>query len=463
MAKVVPPINDTTKPGSIQNSKADFSTDIHIKKLILNCEGLGQVDLKPLLLELNYFEDIFNNCISGKIAITDGSGLIKDGGLNGTESIEMEFGSSSVAGKTIKHKARIFSITERHFDVSFNFENYVINFCSEELLLSEKYRVCKAYRVSTISDIITDIMKNTLKTKQPITDFDTTSGVYDFVIPNKKIFETINWLSTYAQVSSSTGADMLFYQNNEGYHFKSLQKLYTGKPKSKFYYVPKNVKLVGSNNSMTTDIYNIMRLEVINNFDTLNATTRGAFSNKLITIDPMTRTANSAVFNYNEYFTNAKSLNTNAVTENNNIDNYKDRFGNSMWTAPKSDLEVGALRMHVSNSGHLKQPFIQPIQQNNDKTVVNDFFVEKYLPYRVAQLSLLNYLKLKITISGNANVSVGDVIYVEVYSVAALSSKTQRQKDKYLSGNYLITAIRHIVSVSTYTCVLEISKESNIT
>lgn len=462
MAKVVPPINDSKKPSKADPvKKIAFATDYNLKSITLTSENLDKVDLRPLLVELNLFEDIFNNSVSAKVVVSDSIGLIKGGGFNGTEKLIMEF-AAGAGGQAINRELRVFAITDRHFDVNYNMETYVINCCSEELLLSEKYRICKAYRSTTISDIVTDILKNTLKTKLPVTDIDTTTGVYDFVIPNKKIFETINWLASYAQVSSSTGADILFYQNNEGYHFKSLQKLYTQKPKFKFYYNPKNVQLKNSNNKMDTQISNIMRLEIINNFDTLKATTKGIFSNRVITIDPMTRKSNVTSFNYNEYFTDAKSLNPNAVTENNNIDNYKDRFGNSMWTAPKKDLESGALRLCVTNSNQLKEPYIQRTQQENDKTVVNDFFIEKYLPNRVAQLSLINYLKLKITIAGNASISVGNVIYVEVYSVEALSGKTSRQKDKYLSGNYLVTAVRHIISPSTFTSVIEISKESNI-
>ena len=84
------------------------------------------------------------------------------------------------------------------------------------------------------------ILKNYLKVSKPI-NIDSTSGVYDFVLPNKKLFETINWLSTYAQPKGYVGADMLFYENSTGYYLRSLQKLFSQKPKYNYYYQPKNI------------------------------------------------------------------------------------------------------------------------------------------------------------------------------------------------------------------------------
>jgi hypothetical protein len=57
-----------------------------------------------------------------------------------------------------------------------------------------------------------------------------TEGLYDFVIPYKKPFEAINWLSNYATAVGKEGADFLFYENSEGFNFFSLQNLFTQAP-----------------------------------------------------------------------------------------------------------------------------------------------------------------------------------------------------------------------------------------
>jgi hypothetical protein len=48
---------------------------------------------------------------------------------------------------------RIFSVSHRQLAKDQN-ENYILNFCSEENILSEQYKISKSYRNTKISDIV---------------------------------------------------------------------------------------------------------------------------------------------------------------------------------------------------------------------------------------------------------------------------------------------------------------------
>ena len=54
----------------------------------------------------------------------------------------------------------------------------------------------------------------------------------------------------------------------------------------------------------------------LNLFDTLSAISNGTFANKVITIDPFTRTSSGGTFNYNTYFGTSQNLNKKAITNN---------------------------------------------------------------------------------------------------------------------------------------------------
>ena len=279
------------------------ATDYQLSELnILGIKG-NSLSLINFYLEFNYFEDIFNHSSSGKIVVSDASGLLKKGQINGSEILEVKF-SGTTGGKYSYKSFNIYSISDRHFDIGNNFEAYTLNFCSEDFILSQRYRLSKSYKKKKISEIIKDVLENILKTDKSY-DIEETSGVYDFVIPNKKILDSINWLSSYALPSNGkTGADMLFFENAEGYQFKSLQSLFKQDPIKTYRFNPKNV-LVGSNGiSLMND--NIYRLELINNFDVLDASLKGTFNNRLITVDPLLRQKNYQDFNYNEYFNNSE-------------------------------------------------------------------------------------------------------------------------------------------------------------
>ena len=109
-------------------------------------------------------------------------------------------------------------------------------------MFAEQYRISKAYKNTKISDIIQNILTEYVKIGSNIkptnkgtktVNIESTYGVYDFILPNKKLFETINWLATYARpASNNPGADMLFFENAGGYFFNSLQTLYNKPPTS---------------------------------------------------------------------------------------------------------------------------------------------------------------------------------------------------------------------------------------
>ena len=124
------------------------------------------VNLKPYLVELNYYEDIYNNTISGKIVISDAVGVILMSSLKGSELIELEFvkGTGGNSISTGNKVFNIFSVSERQFDISHNYETYVINFCTEDLMLSEQYSISKSYpKPMLISDMVVDILDNVLQ------------------------------------------------------------------------------------------------------------------------------------------------------------------------------------------------------------------------------------------------------------------------------------------------------------
>ena len=69
---------------------------------------------------------------------------------------------------------------------------YVIHFCSDEVVLSEQYRISKSYSNKIVSDMIYDILKNHLKVpdnKLNVRNIEKSKGLYNFVVPNFKPFE----------------------------------------------------------------------------------------------------------------------------------------------------------------------------------------------------------------------------------------------------------------------------------
>lgn len=435
--------------------KLKYPTDYKLDSVTLFAPGFtGPLDLKPQMIELNYFEDIYNNTISGSVVITDAVGLINFASLNGTEFINIRFLKSDDLKISIDRNFRVFAISDRRFDSANNNEIYKIEFCSEEYIVSEQYRVSKSYKNTSITKIVSDITLNYLgigkDNNSKFISIDETLGTYDFVLPNKKPIETINWLANYAIPKNyPNGADILFFENRIGYFFTSLQNLFRTDAVLTFYYNPKNVE-----GDVYSKMTNVLTFELLSHVNTLDAVNSGTFANRTITIDLLRRKKHVYDFNYNEYFKNSISLNSSPVTNN-----YKNTMGKSLYDSPSKDMEAGALRYSVSN---FNQQDGGDYTKNKPGTVQKDFNIEKTISNRVAQLSLSNYTKLKITVPGNSAIFAGMCINFFTYGMQQLNPNQKRPLDPYLSGKYLITAVRHIISPASYICVLEICKDSGM-
>jgi hypothetical protein len=406
--------------------------------------SVSTFDVKNILVELSYNEDLFTNAASGYLMLVDSMGYIEKLNMNGNEFIRMTFGKADDTTNIIDKIFRVFKVAKRTSENDGNTETFSLYFCSEELLLSEQHKVSKSYKGKDITTNILDILKTHLKVPDnKFARFEQTYGVYDFIVPNLKPFDAINWMSTYARPGSTKyGSDMLFYEDKFGFNFRSIQSL-IGQPVYNVYsYNPKNIN--EKIQTPTQKIYNALTYEILDSFDTLGAINSGVFANQLLSVDPLLRRYKLTRFDYAGYAENAKTLNDYPITNN-----FSNRFGEQLNQTPQA-----VTKLIFSNFNQTDSPYIK-----SNGGVAHDIFAETYVPYRTAQLPLLNYTRIKISLPGDPGLTVGRVITFNLLS----KNPDKKEPDNFYSGNYLITAVRHILSVHEYRTVLELAKESTTT
>jgi len=394
---------------------------------------------------------------SGSILINDTISLIDRLGMSGFDYIKMKFKKSTAADSSIEKYFRIYRVSERILNNNSS-ESYTLNFCSEELLLSEQTKVSKSYSSKKISEIVYDILSNKLKIDDKNLSLQETDGLYDFIIPYKKPFEAINWLSNYAKPIGKEGADFLFYENTKGFNFFSLQNLFLQTPYTTFIYMPRSVgssipeKYSGGelkSAELGRNILGIKSYVFLDTFDTLYGITTGAFANRLITIDPLTRTYRDTTFNYSNYFDKSKKLNNYSL-----VPNLKNRLGKTV-----SESYDAVLKVMVSNAENKKALGIS----EQPWSVANDIRAEDYVPNRTAQLSLSHYSRIRLSVAGDPNLTVGMILNILLPSSRSKSDSgyDDGKEDTYNSGKYMITAVRHIIDFAgKYETILEVVKDS---
>ena len=93
---------------------------------------------------------------------------------------------------------------------------------------------------------------------------------------------------------------------------------------------------------------------------------------------------------------------------------------------------------------------------------VGSSFKDKNVSKRYSQLSsYVNGPKVNIEVNFNSDMTVGRVINLEVMTGHNSDKETElAQKDSYQTGKYLVTAMRHIITLDKATTSMELSRDS---
>ena len=426
--------------------------DYNLRAINIMSSGMKTLDVKPMMVELSYYEDIFNNTISGKLLVADIQGLIEKCHMHGNEYIRISFAKDSDDDDClyIDKMFRIFSISDRQKLNNGQAEGYVINFCSDELFLSEQYKISKSYPGRTIKEILIDILKNYLKAPEDKfneKNIQDTSGVYSFIIPNLKPFHAIEWLSQYAKPADTmqVGSDMIFFENaKDGYVFSSMQALFSKDSTYRFKYGAKN--LPKSDFECVDDFFfNVISYTYHKSFDVLKGIHNGTFANRLLSLDILQHSYNVTDYDYEKNSQKATTLNKNPV-----VNNLQNRFGHALNQTPN-----GLLRVAMSNANQNDNPFIAA----RPGSVSHDISVETFLTQRKSQLDINSYTTIHLVMGGNPTLSVGQTAE---FNIISTTPDKQKPTDSFYAGKYLISAIRHTIQINGYNTVCELIKDSNM-
>lgn len=430
-----------------------------LKALTLICTNGTYYDIFPQMIELNIFEDVYSSTMSGNIVISDSVNLFSGAPLSGFEYLNVIVNKK---GYDIDFPiAKFFRIYKIDFgevsSTTLSNQSYILHFCSEEMILSASKTMSKSYRGKTISYMISDIMKTQLGVidqKFPKENIEETFGRQDIVIPYMNPLTAINWLVPKALSNNgkSLGPNFLFYENQRGFNFKSIESLFKQNTKVKYTYNVKNIEIKNENSSQ--EYHDVISYSFMKIFDTLSATKNGMFSGLMKGVNLLRLRVDDTVHDYQKHFDNSIHVENNLTSElrdrklpysfqNNNEDRLK------VHTTKNYPLT----KMYPTTLGHNTQPGIA-----NKQPGINPNLVENWLLTRISRINQLNYLKLKLVAPGDTYITVGDIIEFRIPIVSAKIIGQNNDND-YYSGRYLITAIRHIFSYSKYEMLIEATRD----
>jgi hypothetical protein len=400
------------------------SRDFRIHSIsIINSQGIS-IDITAMTIEIQLRQDLYLGFMNGELMVTDGIDLYSQLVLHGDEYLYL-FLSEPGSSVSIKKAFRIYKIGNRTAIVN-NAQQYIIYFTSDELIHAQTTKISKAYKSSKISDIANDIMTNWLLIPTNRIKVDTTSDAVDVIIPNYRLSEAMNWLATRA--FDTDHSCYFFYENLDGFNFRSLQSIYKDGAinKSPLVFQNKSVDKVLASDKMSIDAF-----KVICDFDVLSSIGNGSYAMKLLGFDLFNQTLTN-----NEYNIDGVSK----LYENPSINNLKDRAGKQLFD--KSDAHL--------------MTYPQTEKTSTDQKNHSESWVK-----RIMSLAALNNNILEITIPGNMELQVGKTVDV-LFPLAVIPTNSSDMWDRRKSGQYLIVAINHLFTMNNqnFHSILMIARDS---
>ncbi len=274
-----------------------------------------------------------------------------------------------------------------------------------------------------------------------------TKNIRKYVIPNLNPFQTIELLRKEAVSSEEQAPHFLFYENPEGFHFRTLDSLIGSQGdlsvdhKRTYKFEPPQ-----ENEPPQDTMATILSWQVEDNTNNFLSTKLGMHGSTLYYHDIFNKNIQKFVFDY-----------TKDSFSKRNSTNQEDKSSGSLVSQGTIDMKKTITEFPDSKI------FVHPTASDNLHTEGTDNNAEEWLQESISRELEREYFTLKIETYGNTDIMVGDMINVMIPSNKPLSVSSGKDAiDPILSGRYLISSLHHKVTPTdqVHIMVMTIMKDS---
>ena len=446
--------------------------DYILREIVLHNYYEEKTDILPIVQELNIYESIYNNAITGTVIVGDTKNQIARMKLQGLERISFKVTTPGQTGlkdsidfsRETGDPLHVYKITDRKM-VNNNLMVYKIHFASREFMRNTRLKVSQAY-TGTLDSMVHEITKDYLDSKKTLF-VESTSNQDKIVIPNMRPFDAINMIAKKAIPQNSRGGvGYYFYETTKGFNFRSWESMVSSKsnfkrtPRDEFFYQP--AKIPGSdpkavNDRALQELRTIEEYEFANNFHDVAANTvLGTYGHRVITYNLFDKNIETNDYHYHDQFNESKH--TDSTTSQFDGEryaiapspvDYDNELTISDFPEARVSLQPTTRFLHGEDTG------MYGIDVNQDGV--------KFGAYQSQLNQVMNGTTLKMKIKGQCKINAGDLITVHLKDPNASrdnSSKAGQNHDERFSGDYVITKLRHQITGELHTIQLECVKDA---
>jgi len=452
----------TIKHPDTQDIAGDYNLS-HID--LINHDGIT-MDLKYIVIELNIYESIYKNAVTGSVVITDARNQIGRLEIQGLERIAFRLSTPGTNKKrdTIDASAEtgepfhVYKITDRK-QVNQGLLVYTLHFASREFMRNIRTKVSQAYD-GRLDEAVQSIFSDPdyLDSRKTLR-YEPTGNSDKIVIPNLRPFDAIQMIAEKSLPQKSNGVGYFFYETTKAFHFRSWESMVASqgsakrKVKQEFYYMPMKHRDESVGDKITHDYKSVESYRFINNFHDVAANTAlGTYGHRVLSHNLFDKSYSTADFSYHNYY--GSSIHTDYT--NDYTDAQKFAIAD---TAVDYDNQKGVSDFPESRTSLQSTTQFLHNREVGAKYGLDVFMDGMNKAQRVSQYNqVIHGTTLKLVVKGQSYLEPGDLIQFNVRPVDA-DSKDAEVDHRY-GGQYIISKIRHLINDDKYTMVLECTKDS---
>lgn len=500
-------------PEQEPRSTATVPGDISIERVDLTrAADNATLDLRPFVVEINIYEDIFSPSLYGNLVVRDAVNLIGTFPIMGDETLHLSlstpFDQSTQFSPSkedpinkIQKSFAVYAVKNRVLE-EHKEQLYVIHFCSQEAIIDNITKICKKYE-GTTDEIAKEIWgeyfsdrgdgqsiaryynitgqettdASGTKTNTPtIVSSDPTTFVISgtphqsslsFVPAMWTPFECINWLAKRTvgkKIDDIPGdrltSNYLFYETTKGFYYTSLEDLIHAQLKennvfSDFIFTQKKSR--NEDRAFELGYAHVEDLRFKTNMDIIQSQSLGHFTSSLYAFDMVKK--EYKLYYYDHVY---------GFKDGIHMESYKMTDGNAVLKDRKTNEYTNMMfPVDVYRSAESK-PIVATIHKgvlDSDSDDNIDLHPNKFVSQRLSSLLDISTVKLEIVVPGRTDAEVGRLARLYFPSVGNVDrTETSPAKwDPLVSGIYMMTAIHHHITKYRHTMTVELAKDSYAT
>ena len=433
------------------------------------------VDLSAGVVDFRYYENVLANNVTASATIVE-TGYQEDGsgGAAGKQSTvdglpirggeRTDITIEDAYGNELTLEEGLYVNRLRDVDPGTSQDLYFLDFASKEFFANEQTRVVKKYE-GNIGDNVQKILRDVLKVTTDI-DIDNTAVPYNFIGNDRKPFYICTWLASKSipEVTSEDGksgtggsSGYLFFQTRDGYHFKSIDKIFSGDAKKKY---------VFNNSTKVPEGFDarILTYDINSDVDVGKNLMMGMYNNRSIFFNPLSFSyevrsfpevnvppvegqiveEDTTVLTNEEYLAKTENAGSESVGKL-----IKEEFRQSPTRLMSFVLDTGVMPSGVDSQEQLNN---WSDDKKKDNYAVRDTMVQSVMRY-----NQLFTVKTEITIPGDFSIKAGDLVECHFPRLAGDQPKEENPETK---GIYMVASVCHRITPNSTTSSLSLVRDS---